>query len=216
MVEDPGRLVAVNIVHEIRQGAGRATAIDKRPVDGPVEVGPLGLYGDSQCDRRYHGGPDKALYAYAVEDANWWAAKLGRDITPGMFGENLTTEGMDCTNALLGERWRIGPDVLVEVRMPRSPCDNLSLRMGLHGFHRRFSASRRVGAYLAVLVPGIVSAGERVTVENRPSHGVTIGDWAGRRDPELGRRLLESGDDLAADVRRTALRLVRGRRPARN
>lgn len=216
MVEDQGHLVAVNIVHEIRRGAGRDTAIDKRPVDRPVEVSPLGLYGDSQCDRRYHGGADKALYAYAVEDAAWWAEELGREIRPGLFGENLTIEGIDCTNAVLGERWRIGPDVVVEVRMPRSPCDNLSLRMEIQGFHQQFAASRRVGAYLAVLVPGMVAAGERVAVEYRPSHGVTIGDWAGRRDPEHGRRLLESGDDLASEVRRTALRLARKRTPARN
>lgn len=214
MVENQGRLVAVNIVHEIRPGAGRDTAIDKRPVDGQVEVGPLGLCGDSQCDSRYHGGPDKALYAYAVEDAAWWAEKLGREITPGLLGENLTTEGVDCTHALLGEQWRLGPDVLVEVRMPRTPCDNLSMRMDIHGFHREFSASRRVGAYLAVLVPGRVAAGDRVTIEHRPSHKITIADWAGRRDPEHGRRLLESGDDLAAEVRRSAQRLVRKRRPA--
>lgn len=209
MVEDQGRLVAVNVVHEIRPGAGRDTAIDKRPVDGPVEVGPLGLTGDTQCDSRYHGGPDKALYAYAVEDAAWWTAELGREITPGLLGENLTTEGIDCTHALLGERWRIGAEVLVEVRMPRTPCDNLSLRMGLHGFHRQFSASRRVGAYLSVLVPGFVKAGDRVVIDHRPSHGITIADWAYRRDPEHGRRLLESSDDLAADVRRTAQRLSR-------
>ena len=209
MAEGQGRLLAVNVVREIRPGAGRDTAIDKRPVDGQVEVGALGINGDTQCDRRSHGGPDKALYAYAVEDAAWWAEELGREITPGLFGENLTTEGVDCTHALLGERWRLGPEVLVEVRMPRSPCDNLSARMGIHGFHRQFSASRRVGAYLAVLVPGRVAAGDLVTIEHLPSHGITIADWVGRRDPEDGRRLLESGVELAPDVRRTALRLTR-------
>ncbi|TDU84444.1 MOSC domain-containing protein YiiM [Kribbella voronezhensis] len=208
---DQGRLYAVNVVHEIRPGAGRQTAIDKRPATGRIEVGTLGLSGDTQCDRRYHGGPDKALYAYATEDAAWWAKRLDRDIPPGLFGENLTTEGIDCTHALLGERWRLGADVVVEVRMPRSPCDNLSLRMGIPAFHKEFSASRRVGAYLAVLTTGSVAAGDLVTIEHRPTHEVTVANWVGRRNPEHARRLLDSGEDLAPDVRRTALRLVRKR-----
>jgi MOSC domain-containing protein YiiM len=203
------RLVAVNVVHEIRAGDGRDTAIDKRPVAGQVQVGALGLAGDTQCDRDHHGGPDKALYAYAVEDSAWWADQLGREIPPGMFGENLTIAGLDCTYALIGERWRIGSDVLVEVRMPRTPCGNLSFRMGIRDFHKQFTASRRVGAYLQVLQPGQISAGDPVTIEHRPAHGVTVGDWAGRRTPDQGRRLIESGIDLAVLVRRSAQRLGR-------
>ena len=95
-------LLAVNVVHELIRGPTRWTAIDKRPVHGAVQVGVLGLAGDRQCDTRYHGGPDKALYAYAVEDAEWWAAELGREIPPGLFGENLTTRGLDITGASIG------------------------------------------------------------------------------------------------------------------
>lgn len=120
------RLAAVNVLFVLRQGAGRTTAIDKRPVDGPVEVGELGLAGDVQCDTRYHGGPDKALYAYSTEDAAWWAEELDRDVAPGLFGENLTVEALDVSEAEIGERWRIGSDVVVEVRQPRTPCDNLA------------------------------------------------------------------------------------------
>jgi MOSC domain-containing protein YiiM len=202
-------LVAVNAVYKVRPGAGRDTAIDKRPVRGPVEIGELGLVGDTQCDRRFHGGPDKALYAYAVEDAEWWAGELAREVTPGLVGENLTVAGIDCTHALFGERWRLGSGVVVEVRMPRTPCDNLSLRLGIPGFHRRFSASRRVGAYLKVLRSGRIAATDPVEIEHRPPHGVTIADWIGRRDPDDGRTLLDSGIDLADDVRRSAQRLIR-------
>jgi MOSC domain-containing protein YiiM len=213
MSESAARVGAVNVVHQIRAGDGRDTAIDKRPVTGRVEVGPLGLEGDHQCDRQHHGGPDKAVYAYAAEDAAWWAEKLGRDIPPGLFGENLTMMGLDCSYALLGERWRIGSEVLVEVRMPRTPCGNLSMRMGIPGFHKQFAASRRVGAYLKVLHQGRIAADDPVTIECRPSHGVTVADWLGPRSPDHGRRLLDSGIDLADLVRRAAQRLARRRSP---
>lgn len=175
------RVVAVNVVHELIRGPTRWTAIDKRPVRGAVEVGPLGLVGDRQCDTRYHGGPDKALYAYAAEDAEWWAGELGREIPPGLFGENLTTSGLDITGAVIGEQWRIGGPVhgvVVEVRSPRTPCGNLSGRMGIHRFHHRFARTGRVGAYLTVLKPGSIRAGNRITVVHRPSHGRTIGSTA--------------------------------------
>jgi MOSC domain-containing protein YiiM len=164
------RVVAVNVVHELVRGPTRWTAIDKRPVAGAVEVTELGLVGDRQCDTRYHGGPDKALYAYAAEDAAWWAEELGREIPPGLFGENLTTSGLDLTDAV-GQRWRIGGPVhgiLVEVRSPRTPCGNLSGRMGIHRFHHRFAKTGRVGVYLKVLETGSVRAGNRITVLDRP------------------------------------------------
>ncbi|WP_433166417.1 MOSC domain-containing protein [Kribbella sp. CA-247076] len=179
----PAQLVAVNVVHELIRGPSRWSAIDKRPVRGPVEVTELGLAGDRQCDTRYHGGPDKALYAYAEEDADWWSAELGREIPPGLFGENLRTRGLDVTGALIGERWRIGGPkngILVEVRSARTPCGNLSGRMGIHRFHHRFGKTGRVGAYLKVLATGSVRAGNRIVVVHRPDHGMTIGESSRR------------------------------------
>lgn len=204
------RLLTVNVVHAIRRGPTRFTAIDKRPAPGPVRVGELGLDGDRQCDTRNHGGPDKALYAYASEDAAWWAGQLDRDIPPGLFGDNLTTQGLDVTGALIGERWRIGGDlgVLVEVRMPRTPCDNLSGRMGDPGFHKRFAASRRVGAYLKVLEPGSIEAGDRIETVYRPEHDLSVGGYFDRPDSDRMRRVLDTGIDLADIVRRRAQRLA--------
>jgi MOSC domain-containing protein YiiM len=176
------QLLTVNVVHELIRGPVRWTAIDKRPVTGPVAVGELGLAGDKQCDRRFHGGLDKALYAYAAEDADWWSTELDRDIPPGLFGENLTTRGLDITGALIGERWRIGgpkTGILVEVRSPRDPCGNLSARMAIPKFHRRFVATGRVGAYLKVLSTGSVRAGNRIVVVHRPTHGVSIAEASG-------------------------------------
>lgn len=204
------RLLTVNVVHTIRPGAGRETAIDKRPVDGPVAVGELGLDGDRQCDTKHHGGPDKALYAYASEDAAWWADELDRDIPPGLFGDNLRTEGLDVTGARIGERWRIGGagGVLVEVRMPRTPCENLSFRMGDPDFHKRFVAAGRVGAYLKVIEPGTVAAGDVIAIERRPDHELTIGGYFDRPPSDVMRRVLDSGVELAEPVRRKAHRIV--------
>jgi len=207
------RLTAVNVVHEVIRGPSRWTAIDKRPVPGPVQVGKGGLAGDTQCDTRHHGGPDKAVYAYAAEDIEWWATALDREILPGLFGENLTTIGLDITGAVIGERWRIGTgraECLVEVTMPRTPCANLSYRMGIRGFHRRFAAAGRTGAYLRVLRAGRVRTGSRIVVEHRPDHDVTIGAVAVGASPEQLRRLLGSGVDLADPIRRTAERSIAG------
>jgi MOSC domain-containing protein YiiM len=204
------RVRTVNVVHAIRPGAGRETAIDKRPVDGRVAVGELGLEGDRQCDAKHHGGPDKAVYAYATEDAAWWADRLDRDIPPSLIGDNLRTEGLDITGARIGEQWRIGGPggVLVEVRMPRTPCENLSLRMGYPDFHKRFVAAGRVGAYLKVVEPGTVAAGDAVTIERRPDHDLTIGGYLDRPSAAVMRRALDTGIDLAEPVRRRARRIV--------
>lgn len=211
MPEFGPRVVAVNVVYQVRRGPNRETAIDKRPVSWPVHVTELGLTGDRQCDTRHHGGVDKAVYAYASEDTAWWAGQLDREITAGLFGENLTTVDVDISNAVIGEHWQIGNNgvgPLLEVRLPRAPCDNLSARIGIPRFHRRFAATGRVGAYLSVLVPGMVAAGDQVVFARSPEHGVTIADWCLRRTPELADRLLRSGIDLAEPLHRAAARLT--------
>jgi MOSC domain-containing protein YiiM len=150
------------------------SGIDKRPVDGRVAVGRLGLDGDVQVNRRYHGGEGQAVYAYAQQDADWWAGELGRDLPPGRFGENLRTAGLDLTGALLGERWRVGT-ALLEVTDPRIPCANFERFWGVPQLVRRFTAHGAPGAYLRVLETGVVGAGDPVEVVHRPDHGVTIG-----------------------------------------
>ncbi|MDX6309422.1 MAG: hypothetical protein QOI06_2468 [Nocardioidaceae bacterium] len=200
------QLLSVNIVHRIRPGYFQDTAIDKRPVTGPVHVGDLGLAGDRQVSRS-HGGPDKAVYAYAEEDARWWAAELGRDVPPGLFGENLRTVRLDVSGAQIGERWQIG-DVLLEVRMPRTPCQNLSMRVGVDGFHTRFANAGTVGALLAVVQAGTIRAGDPITVVHRPTHGVTVADLATGPDRDQMARLINSGVPLAKSVRSRARRIV--------
>ena len=150
------------------------TAIWKTPVSGRILVRGVNVAGDGQADRRAHGGPDKAVYAYAREDQEWWEATLGRPVEPGAFGENLTLAGVDVTDAVIGERWEIGT-VLFEVAQPRIPCWKLGARMNDPEFPRRFSLAGRPGAYLRIISEGELGAGDEVRLVQRPDHGVTTG-----------------------------------------
>jgi MOSC domain-containing protein YiiM len=149
------------------------TAIWKEPVTGRVAVRGVNLTGDDQADRSVHGGRDKAVYAYATEDATWWAEEVGADLGPGAFGENLTTAGVDVSQARIGERWAVG-SVLLEVRQSRMPCFKLGLRMGDPHFVRAFAKAERPGAYLAIVREGDIGAGDTVDVVHRPDHDVTV------------------------------------------
>jgi MOSC domain-containing protein YiiM len=163
---------------------GRPSGIDKRPTAGAVEVRApgargsglgSGLVGDDVCDSRHHGGDDQAVYAYAREDLDRWAEVLGRSLANGVFGENLTTTGVDVTGAVIGDTWRIGDGVVLEVTKPRIPCGVFRTWMGEKGWVRRFSEHGAPGAYLRVLAPGVVRAGDPVTVEHRPDRNLTVG-----------------------------------------
>jgi MOSC domain-containing protein YiiM len=190
--DSTARLLAVCRVHALRDDPGPVgvTAIDKRPVDGPVAVGRFGLRGDVQADRRFHGGEEKALYAYADEEAALWAAELGRDVPPGMFGENLRTTAVGTTTAVIGERWRIGATVEVEVTSPRIPCATFGRFLQEERWVRRFSDAGLVGTYLRVVRTGTVQAGDEITVVDRPAHGVSVGRWFRERSPEDAQLLL--------------------------
>ncbi|SCX49152.1 MOSC domain-containing protein YiiM [Klenkia marina] len=150
------------------------TGIRKRPVAGRVAVLDETLDGDRQVNRRHHGGEGQAVYAYAAEDAAWWAAELGRDLPAGSFGENLRTTGLDLTGAVLGSRWAIG-SARFEVTAPRIPCANFARFWDVPDLVKRFTAHGASGAYLRVLQTGDVGAGDAVEVVHVPDHGVTTG-----------------------------------------
>jgi MOSC domain-containing protein YiiM len=168
------------------------TAIDKRPVEGPVRVRPLGLHADVQADRKHHGGEDQAVYAYADEDADWFATALDRPIEPGLFGENLRVSGIDVTRAVVGERWRVGATLVLEVTLPRIPCGTFARRMRIDKWVKRFTEEGRPGAYLRVVKSGPVAAGDRIEVVDRPDHGVTIGEVFTGLEPDRASVLLQS------------------------
>lgn len=169
-------LVAACVVHQILPDPGTVgtTAIDKRPVEGGVKVGPYGLYADVQADRKFHGGHEKAVYLYGEDDAAHWSAELGRELPPGWFGENLRVAGLDPTTARVGERWRVGsgPDAVeIELTGPRTPCQTFARWVGgddTRGWVKRFTAEGRVGAYARVVKTGKVSALDPIEVVSRP------------------------------------------------
>jgi MOSC domain-containing protein YiiM len=191
------------------------TGIDKRPVDRPVMALRLGLAGDTICDTVNHGGPDQAVYAYAIEDTEWWqqqlAGELSFELGPGSLGENLTLRGVDITNAVIGERWQVGGAVL-QVAVPRLPCSTFASYWNVDKLVKRFTQAGRTGAYLRVLTEGEVAAGDEVTVLERPAHGLTLVETvrALSGDRSLAPKLL-TAPELPADVHEVARRwLARG------
>ena len=198
-VAGPARVVSVNVgAPRTLEHPGRVvtTAIWKHPVSGRVAVRGVNLAGDNQADRSVHGGADKAVYAYAREDYEWWAGELGSEtLEAGTFGENLTVTGLDLGAAEVGERWRVG-SALLEVSEPRFPCFKLGIRMNDPKFLKRFAAARRPGAYLRIVEEGELGAGDEIEVVERPGHRVTIGLFA---EAYLGDRS-RLVDLLAADA----------------
>jgi MOSC domain-containing protein YiiM len=178
---------------------GRAvdTGIWKEPVVGRVALHGVNLDGDRQADLRVHGGPDKAVYAYAAEDYEWWSEQLGRPIGAGTFGENLTVEGVELTDAVIGTGWRVGSAVL-EISQPRLPCFKLGLRMADAEFVERFEAAERFGAYLRIVEEGDVGAGDEIDVfRTRTDPGIVVRQLAvshARADAGWFRRVLADPD----------------------
>jgi MOSC domain-containing protein YiiM len=192
-----------------------ATGIDKHPAGGPVLVsaperdgtGEVGLAGDRVYDVKHHGGPDQAVYAYAREDLDAWAAELGQDLPNGVFGENMTTSGLDVNGAEIGERWRVGAATVLEVSCPRIPCGTFEGWLGRAGWIRRFTEAAVPGAFLRVIEPGPVSAGDAIEILSQPGHAVTVAMVfrAITNQPDLLPRLL-AAEALPADIRSRALR----------
>jgi MOSC domain-containing protein YiiM len=210
------RIISVN-VGELRLVEFRdhsvTTGIFKYPVEGPVRVEGVNLVGDEQADRRVHGGVDKAVYAYASEDYEWWSGQLGRTLPPGMFGDNLTTEGIDIGSAVVGQRWRIG-DVVLEVSEPRVPCFKLGIRMEDPAFPTVFSAADRPGSYMRIVEEGSLQAGDHIEIGKAPGHGLTVTDIARihDRDHHEAARLLEAAE-LSDGWKRWASRAAGASRP---
>jgi len=160
------RVASLNVGRVMPLPTPRGTVqsgIVKRATAAPMRAEQAGFVDDEQADHVHHGGAFKAIYAYAAEDLAWWSHELGRDITPGLFGENLTTEGLDLGTAHVGDRWKVGSAELV-VTEPRVPCSKFAARMEDPRFPRRFARALRTGLYLSVAVPGVITAGDAITV----------------------------------------------------
>ncbi|MEV7460512.1 MOSC domain-containing protein [Streptomyces rubiginosohelvolus] len=196
-------------------GPNGLSGIDKRPVEGLVEVsdpgpkgvGGSGLYGDAVGDLRHHGGSDQAVYAFAREDLDDWERELGgRKLANGVFGENFTTQGLDVSGALIGERWRVGADLVLEVTSGRIPCRTFAEHVQEKGWVRRFTQRGVTGAYLRVIEPGAVRAGDPVEIVHRPDHEITaaLQFRASTTERTLLPSLLAAGDALHSEALRKA------------
>ncbi|MFE2130582.1 MOSC domain-containing protein [Streptomyces amritsarensis] len=216
-------LISVNVAaatpSEHTDAESGVTGIGKRPVPGPVRVfAPgdkatglgSGLEGDAICDRRHHGGDHQAVYAYAREDLDLWERELGRDMPGGLFGENFTTSGIDLNTARLGDRWRVGADLVLEVASARIPCRTFQGALGEAGWVRRFTREARPGAYLRVIEEGSVSPGDPIEVIHRPDHDVTVQLWfrAFTTERALLPRTLAAGAAMEPEAHETVRRYV--------
>ena len=188
------------------RGRRVTSAIWKDPVEGPVTIEGVNLTGDDQADRRVHGGPDKAVYAYSVEDYNWWAAKTG-PLTAGTFGENLTTLGIDLTACYIGDRWHVGSAVL-EVSQPREPCFKLGLRMGDDHFPGEFAAAGRPGVYLRIITDGVVTSGDTIDVIGAKQPAIAINSLVKESIPDEVLRLAAEDQRVPLGWRRAARRAL--------
>ena len=153
-----------------------STGIFKEPVSGLVAVRMLNLDGDKQADLSVHGGPSKAVYAYGSEHYEYWRHELaGVELPHGMFGENLTTEGLLEDTVNIGDRFSIGT-VTLQVTEPRIPCYKLAVRFDRADIVRLFLESRRTGFYFRVLEEGVLEAGDEIKLISRDSGDVTVAD----------------------------------------
>ncbi len=193
---------------------GGVTGIDKRPASGAVRVfapgatgvGGSGVEGDDVCDLRHHGGDHQAVYAFAREDLDVWAVELGRALPNGSFGENLTTYGIDVNDARIGERWRIGRELVLEVASARIPCRTFAGWLDQKGWVRRFTQAAAPGAYFRVIEPGEVRMGDPITLIERPDHEVSVAFWfrAFTTERALLPRVLAAGEALDPRARDAA------------
>jgi MOSC domain-containing protein YiiM len=173
------KLLSVNVglPREIEwKGKVVRTSIFKEPVPGRVRVAQLNLQGDQQSDLSVHGGIDKAVYVYPSEHYPFWHQELpGKDLPWGVFGENLTTEGLLEETVRIGDRFRVGSAEFV-VTQPRMPCFKLGIRFDRPDIVKRFLHSGRSGFYFAVLKEGEVTAGDSIELLKRDERGVTVAD----------------------------------------
>jgi MOSC domain-containing protein YiiM len=169
-------LISVNIGREqVIQNAKASgvTGIYKLPVTTPVHITSYGIPEDAVCDKKHHGGLDQALYVYGAPDYAWWSNDLGRELSPGTFGENLTISGFESATLSIGDRLQIGA-VSLQVTAPRIPCQTLAARMEDPQFVKRFRAAERPGLYCRVLKEGMVQVGDPVSVERYDGQTITV------------------------------------------
>lgn len=161
------KLIGINAGKEqtqLNKGRAEITGIYKNPLQGTVQITKLGIAEDFIGSSRHHGGPDQALYVYGEGDYRWWEKEAGREMHPGMFGENLTIGGLECGGFNIGDYLHIG-SVVLQVTAPRIPCSTFAAKMGDSQWVKKFAAAERPGFYVRVMQEGTLIAGQDVRIE---------------------------------------------------
>ena len=170
------KLLSINIGKERvqqRKDYIETTGIYKMPVNEPVEIKSLGIDGDAICDKKNHGGPDQAIYVYGGADYAWWSQKIGKELAPGTFGDNLTVSDLESANFNAGDILHVG-EVTLQVTAPRIPCGTFATRMQDSQWVKKFRAAERPGLYCRVIKGGVVKAGDEVSVEKYTGATISI------------------------------------------
>lgn len=207
-----GTVLSVNVTSIVHEGGwtgdkGR-TGIDKRSVTSPVKLVNDAVEGDLVADRKNHGGYDQAVYAYSREDAEWWESELGLSIAYGRFGENLTTQGIEVSGAVIGERWHIG-STIIEVAQPRTPCRVFAGFWDRPNLIKEFTEAGRPGAYLRIIQEGQVCSGDKIVIEERPTHGIKVSDlFVARGEERFHIFEMLAGKESSRSVQEWASRLL--------
>ena len=197
------------VIHEEPWAGGKGrSGIDKRAVDRPVKLVNNSVEGDFVGDTKVHGGYDKAVYSYAREDAQWWESELGIPIASGRFGENLTTQGIDVSAAVIGELWHIGSSIL-EVAQPRTPCRVFTGFWDRPNLIKEFTDAGRPGAYLRIIQEGKVIAGDAIHLTFKPTHGISVGKmFCARGEDRFAMFEFLAESDSSQSVRNWASRMA--------
>jgi len=170
------KLISINAGKErthSNKGREEITGIYKMPLHGPVQISTLGIAEDFIGSPQHHGGPDQALYVYGEADYQWWEKELGRETSPGMFGENITISGLESGIFNIGDYLHIG-EVTLQVTGPRIPCGTFATKMEDPQWVKKFSAAERPGFYARVLREGTLTAGQDVLVEKYTGETISL------------------------------------------
>lgn len=170
------KIISINIGEKRTQqriNYVETTGIYKEPVTGSVEIKTLGIEADSICDTKHHGGPDQSLYIYGGADYEWWSKELGREITPGTFGDNITISELKSTSFNVGDYLYIG-EVTLQVTAPRIPCGTFATRMHDPQWVKKFTEAERPGLYVRVIKEGVIRAGDDVAVEKYTGETISV------------------------------------------
>jgi MOSC domain-containing protein YiiM len=174
------KVLSVNVGKPVEinwRGKKSKSGIYKYPTKVKIFASSTNLEGDGQGNLKVHGGIDKAIYVYPHEHYRYWKEQFTEmEFPTGMFGENLTTEGLDEFETCIGDKLKIG-EIIVEISEPRFPCVTLAARFGTPVIVKQFLNSYKSGFYLRVLKEGFVQSGDSISIHEKSGDRFSVADF---------------------------------------